>query len=157
MLSFVEERDYYTAKIGSCQSLFYLFSTFLLFCFFLHHKGPTWAKSFRNAETFPVEEGTALRVISFYLQTGCYRLMLVRHRKRQHANDFPIYYTNTSFLFSFRPFFPRRHHSPLLHEKQNFCTKTHLGRRMHACGFFCLYVIIIGQALCFLNKRRGCS
>lgn len=156
MLSFVEEHDYYTAKIGSCQSLFYLFSTFLLFCFFLHHKGPTWAKSSRNAETFPVEEGTALCVISFYLQTRCYRLMLVHHRKRQHANDFPILYQHI-LLFSFRPFFPRRHHSPLLHEKQNFCTKTHLGRRMHACGFFLLYAIIAGQDLCFLNKRRECS
>lgn len=149
MLSFVEERDYYTAKIGSCQSLFYLFSTFLLFCFFLHHKGPTWAKSFRNAETFPVEEGTALRVISFYLQTGCYRLMLVRHRKRQHANDFPIIPTHPSYFLSD----PFSRVGITLH----FCTKTHLGRRMHACGFFCLYVIIIGQALCFLNKRRGCS
>lgn len=101
MLSFVEEHDYYTAKIGSCQSLFYLFSTFLLFCFFLHHKGPTWAKSSRNAETFPVEEGTALRVISFYLQTGCYRLMLVHHRKRQHANDFPIIPTHPSYFLSY--------------------------------------------------------
>lgn len=156
MLSFVEERDYYTAKIGSCQSLFCLFSTFLLFCFFLHHKGPTWAKSSRNAETFPVEEGTALCVISFYLQTGCYRLMLVHHRKRQHANDFPIIPTHPSYFLS-GPFSLHRHFSLFLHEKQNFCTKTHLGRRMHACGFFCLYAIIIGQALCFLNKRRGCS
>ena len=129
MLSFVEERDYYTAKIGSCQSLFYLFSTFLLFCFFLHHKGPTWAKSSRNAETFPVEEGTALCVISFYLQTGCYRLMLVHHRKRQHANDFPIIPTHPSYFLSG----PFSRVGITLH----FCTKSRISARKHTWDAGC--------------------
>ena len=116
-------------RLALVNPFFAFFSTFLLFCFFFHHKGPTWAKSSRNTETFPVEEGTALRVISFYLQTGCYRLMLVHHRKRQHANDFPIIPTHPSYFLSV----PFSRVGITLH----FCTKSRISARKHAWDAGC--------------------